>query len=66
MSLHDYQEAIGIRGVGFNALIMVAIKKADSGNAELLKEAFPDIWTEFHLRYHAPNGLLEGEREDSP
>jgi hypothetical protein len=40
---------------------MAAIRKADSYNAVRLKDAFPHIYEEFHKRYNAPGGRLEGE-----
>ena len=63
MSLYDYRESLelGIKDAGFYALIMAAMRKADTDNLDLLKAAFPDTWRELHSRYNASGGLLPGE-----
>ena len=60
MSLYDYRESQGIHGQ-FYALIMAAMRKADSDNLELLKAAFPAVWEELQQRYNAPGGMIEGD-----
>jgi len=45
----------------FYALLMAAMREADSMNIKKLKAAFPDTWTELKARYNAPGGRLEGE-----
>jgi hypothetical protein len=45
----------------FKALIMAAMRKADSSNIAKLKHAWPDIWDELHARYNAVGGWLPGE-----
>ena len=62
MSRHDYIESrvIAEQDHGFYALIMAAMRKADTVNSFRLKEAFPDTWTELHDRYNAPGGLARG------
>jgi hypothetical protein len=47
----------------FAAIIMAAFRKADSTNAKLLQDAFPEIWAEFYDRYWNGNrdGFLPGE-----
>ena len=45
----------------FYALIMAAMRRADSDNIEVLKDAWPDVWEELQARYRASGGLLEGE-----
>jgi len=45
----------------FYALLMAAMREADSTNLERLKLAFPGTWAELQAHYHAPGGLLEGE-----
>ncbi len=64
MSLYDYRQSIEIvsEGYTFHALIMAAMRQADSDNIELLRKAFPKVHEELTQRYHAPNGLLSGER----
>ncbi len=45
----------------FYALIMTAMRRADTDNARILKAAFPDTWAELDARHHAPGGYLPGE-----
>ncbi len=61
MSLFDYQisKAIEVQEYPFYALIMAAMRQADTDNTEKLKSAFPDIYEELTKRYHAPGGVLE-------
>lgn len=63
MSHFDYQTSklIVLQDYPFYALIMAAMRQADTLNAALLREAFPRVWTELENRYHAPGGLLPGE-----
>ena len=63
MSRHDYIESrvIAQQDHGFYALIMAAMRKADTVNSVRLRDAFPDTWTELEHRYNAPLGMLEGE-----
>lgn len=63
MSLYDYEASLGLGHPPFYALIMAAMRKADSVNAGRLQRAFPEIWNELQARYDAPGGCLEGERE---
>ena len=60
MSHYDYEisKQIAARDYPFYALIMAAMRKADSNNAELLRLAFPDIYHELKLRYNSPGGVL--------
>ena len=46
----------------FYALIQAAMRRADSGNAVKLRQAFPEVWVELNTRYHAPDGRLPGEK----
>lgn len=64
MSLFDYEQSqqIDARHPTFAALIMAAIRKADSDNAEKLREAFPAIFSELVARYNAPGGKLKNEK----
>ena len=66
MSHFDYKmsQQIAAEDYPFYALIMAAMRQADTGNAELLEEAFPKIWADLPARYNAPGGILPGE--DSP
>jgi len=59
----DYRASIRIASEdpSFRALIMAAMRKADTSNTEKLKNAFPEIWAELRARYDAPGGFLPGE-----
>lgn len=65
MSLYDYKQSIEIAAEDypFYALIMAAMRQADSDNIVALKLAFPQVYYELNRRYHAPGGLLPGEAE---
>ena len=45
----------------FYALIMAAMRKADSANAAKLQGAWPDISAELQYRYWSAGGLMPGE-----
>ena len=64
MSLYDYRESqeIDAKDFGFYALIMAAMRKADTDNTFLLRSAFPETFEELQARYNAPGGLLPGEK----
>lgn len=66
MSLFDYRasQQISATDPPFYALIMAAIRKADSQNAARLRMAFPEVYAEFEARYNAPGGMLPVERAD--
>lgn len=70
MSLRDYQIANKIDELGagfgedFYALIMVAMKNADTPNQMKLRAAWPHVWEELEARYNAPRGLLVGEKDE--
>jgi len=61
--IYDYEESqlIWSKGYQFYALIMAAMRQADTDNAAKLKSAFPDVWEELQARYHAPGGVLTGD-----
>lgn len=63
MSLHSYQVSLEISATDppFSALIMAAMRKADSNNIVLLQAAFPEIWFELEERYWTPGGLIASE-----
>jgi hypothetical protein len=63
MSLVSYQQSLELSRVDydFSALIMAAMRKADSHNLHALQLGFPRIWVELQMRYDAPGGYLEGE-----
>ena len=61
MSLYDYQKSteIALADLPFYALIMAAMRQADTRNAMLLEHAFPETRKELQLRYDAPGGVLD-------
>jgi hypothetical protein len=63
MSQFDYLDSqlLEADNHSFYALIMAAMRRADSDNIEKLKAAFPETWKELDDRYHAPGGKLPGE-----
>lgn len=62
MSRPDYQASnLAATQFGFHALLMAAMRNADSTNAADLRAAFPQVWTELQARYHAPGGILPGD-----
>jgi hypothetical protein len=63
MSYFDYVESkrLAAEDPPFFALIMAAIRKADSDNLIRLRMAFPAVYAELDARYHAPGGKLQGE-----
>lgn len=60
MSLHGYHYSVKLAALDspFEALIMAAMRKADSDNATRLQRAFPLLWRELKLRYDAPLGII--------
>jgi len=66
MTMFDYQESRSVEreGFPFYALIMAAMRQADTDNLTRLQVAFPDVWNELNARYHSPGGLLPEEREE--
>ena len=65
MSYHEYVVSKELHGAPFYALIMAAMRGADTHNEAKLRFAWPEVWDELYARYHAPGGLLEYERERS-
>ena len=63
MSIYDYKLSIEIaaRDEPFYALIMAAMRRADSDNSIKLAEMFPETYTELVLRYNAPEGKLKDD-----
>lgn len=63
MSQFDYiaSRALGSPDVPFAALIMAAMRRADTENLAKLQAAFPETWQELQARYDAPGGKLPGE-----
>jgi len=65
MSWWEYKQSVevGAGDPGFYALIMAAMRKADSRNAYALAQAFPETWDELQARYNAPGGVLATDPE---
>ncbi len=62
MSRLDYITSANLQQAGsFYALLMAAMRRADTDNSAKLKSAFPDVWEELEARYHAPGGFLPEE-----
>lgn len=68
MSYYDYKQSayIELKQYPFYALIMAAMRQADTNNLMELQAAWPEVWRELEYRYHAPGGLLEGEEPPPP
>lgn len=63
MSLHDYEFSKALTDAPFFALLMAAMRGADTRNAAALRAAFPHVWEELDVRYNSPRGLLRGESD---
>jgi hypothetical protein len=63
VSRYDYEvsQQIALHDFPFAALIMAAMRQADTQNMAALRAAFPGVAAELEARYHAPGGLLPGE-----
>lgn len=63
MSQHEYEVSkyISLNDPPFYALIMAAMRQADTDNQIKLQQAFPDTWQELIDRYNAPGGVLESD-----
>lgn len=63
MSQYDYERSkeIASRGYPFYALIMAAMRQADTDNLEMLKKCWPSVHNELFGRYNAPGGILPEE-----
>ena len=66
MSRYDYELSrhIAAQDYPFYALIMAAMRQADSHNEALLSEGFRETWLELQRRYNAPGGYLPGEQTE--
>lgn len=47
--------------IPFYALVMLAMRRADSDNMAALEQAFPEIARDLRDRYNAPAGMLESD-----
>ena len=66
MSKFEYETSkhISAEDYPFYALIMAAMRQADTDNLEKLKWDWPAVWTELQTRYNTPGGLMPGETFD--
>jgi len=64
MSLYDYRKSqeIATNNYPFYALIMAAIRQADTDNFRELENAWPEIYQEFRDRCNMPGGMYPSER----
>lgn len=65
MSLHSYHisKVLSADDPPFYALIMAAMRKADTENLRRLREMWPAVWEELNDRYNAPNGVIKSDGE---
>lgn len=63
MSRYDYEISKQISGNGlpFYALIMAAMRQADTPNTRKLIDAWPEVYDELQARYNTPGGILAGD-----
>ena len=63
MSLYDYKrsQAIAMQDEPFYALIMAAMRQADTPNTEKLRHMWPEVYEELYYRYNAPGGMYPSE-----
>jgi len=63
VTLHDYLTSRRISELdpSITALIMAALRKADTANEAKLRAAWPDLCAEAKYRYWSGGGLLPGE-----
>jgi len=64
-SLYDYNKACELtdKDTPFYALLMAAMCRADTGNADVLRSAFPLVWKELSERYNSPGGVIAGDAD---
>jgi len=63
MSFYDYEQSkeIMLEDRPFYALIMAAMRQADTPNAAMLRTCWPETWLELQNRYHSVGGLLPSD-----
>lgn len=63
MSLHDYKISLELSkdDPPFAALIMAAMRKADTRNLAKLERCWSWIGTELKQRYNSPGGILQSD-----
>ena len=58
---YEMSNQIVVQDFPFYALIMAAMRQADTDNLAKLQRAWPDVYRELFGRHNAPGGLLPGE-----
>jgi hypothetical protein len=63
MSLHEYEmsKEIALHDYPFYAIVMAAMRQADTNNLSALTAAFPNVRKELQERYNSPGGVLHDE-----
>jgi len=61
VGLLDYHisKRLHAKDIPFTALVMAAMRKADTSNLERLIQAFPELYEELTERYNAPLGVID-------
>jgi len=57
----EYRKSIRLSSEPFYALIMAAMRQADTNNLEKLQQAWPNVLDELRKRYNAPGGALDDQ-----
>lgn len=60
---YEWSKNPGVIDAPFYGLVMAAMRRADTDNAEKLRRAFPQVWDELQARYHAPGGIIPSDRD---
>ena len=63
VSLFDYERSKELQLHPFYALLMAAMRKADTDNLRKLQRSFPEVWQELQTRYNSPGGLTPSEAD---
>lgn len=65
MSYYDYcvSRELASNDPPFYALIMAAMRRADTENRQRLRAVYPELWAELQERYDAPGGFTKAERD---
>jgi len=66
MGLIEYRQSLELSrdDPSIYALLMAAMRKADTNNTYKLKAMWPELYAEMQQRYNAPGGCInEGEME---
>lgn len=63
MSRFDYEASrtISAHDFPFYALIMAAMRQADTDNLRKLRKEWPHVFIELRARYNAPGGVLRSD-----